>query len=67
MYDSDLLCKKKLNYFFPNMNAPKMFGSEPNVCVHSDPKPEPPFRFGFEDLVEPNTEQNVRFVFEHCS
>ena len=56
-----------MNYFLPNMNAPKMFGSEPNVCVHSDPEPEPPFRFGFEDSVEPNTEQNVRFVFKHCS
>ena len=45
---------------------PKMFGSELNVSVHSDPEPEPPFRFGFEDLVEPNPEQKFRFVFEHC-
>ena len=45
---------------------PKMFGSEPNVSVHPDPEPEPPFRFGFEDLVEPNPEQKFRFVFEHC-
>jgi hypothetical protein len=44
-----------------------MFGSEPNVQVHSDTKPEPLFRFGFDGLAEPNPEHNVRFRFEHCS
>ena len=43
-----------------------MFGSEPNVRVHSEPEPEPPFRFVFDALVEPNPEHNVRFGFEHC-
>ena len=66
-YDLDFLCqkKKKKNYALPNLNA-QMFGSEPNISVHSDPEPEPPFRFGFEDLVEPNPKQKFRFVFEHC-
>jgi hypothetical protein len=49
-----------------DLNAPKMFGSEPNVQVHSGPEPEPPFRFVFDGLVEPNPEHNVRFGFEHC-
>ena len=31
----------------------KMFGSGPNVRVHADAEPEPPLRFGFNDLAEP--------------
>ena len=45
----------------------KMFGSEPHVRVHPDTEPEPPFRFRFSGLAEPNLEHNVRFRFEHCS
>ena len=50
----------------PNLNSPKMFRLEPDVRVHSDPEPEPSFRFKFESLTEPNPKQNVRFVFKHC-
>src|SRR5271168_3139651 len=36
MYDSDLLCKKKLNYFLPNMNAQMfVFILTPNLNLHS--------------------------------
>ena len=38
----------------------KMFGSEPNVRVHSDSEPEPLFRFRFDSLSEPNLEHCVR-------
>jgi hypothetical protein len=55
------ICEKKVNHY-----VCKMFGSEPNVQVRSDPEPEPPFRFVFDGLVEPNPEHNVRFGFEHC-
>jgi hypothetical protein len=48
-------------------SSSKMFGSEPNVQVHPDAEPEPPFRFMFDDLAEPNPEHYVRFRFEHCS
>ena len=34
----------------------KLFGSQPNVQVRSDTEPEPPFRFRFDDLTEPNLE-----------
>ena len=66
MYDLDFLYQKKKRIMPCLTWMPKMFGSEPNVSVHPDPEPEPPFRFGFEDLVEPNPEQKFRFVFEHC-
>ena len=38
------------------MYSLKMFGYEPNVRVRSDTEPEPPFRFRFDGLAEPNLE-----------
>ena len=35
------------------MQQKKGSGLEPSVRVHSDPEPEPPLRFGFDGLAEP--------------